>query len=291
MNKEKEEEKDLEQEVKDEIQEEKDSVSKDDQEVWELLSDEERDAILAKESPDESETPSKDEPEISPEAEKPKEDVKDFEFLEDGRVRVGKQEFASKEEALKSFVNLRGLKGRQDKEIHELRKQSFSKEDLPEEEHKEIELPEFTESTPYNKEELTEFITAVTKNIASEQTGNTMTQIMQRAKDERDKNKFVEDNPDLTSEQLSEVALYGDTHGIMSFQKALDDMRRPDDLKKAKLEGRAEILAELNVKSPKKSLSDAGGAGDSDTPPDIEDISPEAWDKMPQSERDKYLDA
>jgi hypothetical protein len=283
-------EKDLEQEVKDEIQEEK--VDKDSQEAWELLSDEEREAILSKDTPDESDTPSKDEPEISPDEEKPKEDEKDFEFLEDGRVRVGKQEFASKEEAMKSFVNLRGLKGRHDKEVEEARKQLMSKEVLPSEEENELpELPEFDETTPYDKEKLTTYIAAVAERIASEKTGNTMTAMMQRAKDERELHDFIEANPDLTTDDLKGIAKHGDEHGISSMKKAYRDMRYDENIKKAKLEGRAEILAELNQKPLKKSLSDAKGAGDSDTPKDVKDFTPEQWAKLPQSERDKYLEA
>ncbi|MCK5582125.1 MAG: hypothetical protein KAJ18_12715, partial [Candidatus Omnitrophica bacterium] len=90
--------------------------------------------------------------------------------------------------------------------------------------------------------------------------------------------------------ELKGIAKHGDDYGISSMEKAYRDMRYDENIKKAKLKGRTEILAELNVKSPKKSLSDAGGAGDSDTPPDIDEISPEKRDKMPQSERDKYLE-
>jgi len=279
--------KDLEQEVKDDIKEEK-SLDDGTQDAWDDLSQAERDTMLAEESPDD-ETPSEDKPEEKPEeVEKPEvtpEEEKPYEVLDDGQVRIGKKTFPSVDEALKSHYNLEKVHGKQAQELGELRSQAVLPDDEKPEKETATELGEFN---PYDEKDHTEYTTRVAKNASKEETVKIITEMIEKSRQEQALRQFQTDNPDLTTEKLKDVAQYGADHNIESWDSAYKLMQYDENIKKAEAKGKAEILEQLDKKSPKTSLSGLS-SGDSETKIDTEHLSQKDFDNLPPEERDRIL--
>lgn len=222
----------------------------------------------------ELETTGEVETEVKTEPPAQEESPSEFEIKEDGKVRVGKEEFASVDVALKSFSDLRSFSGRQTTELGELRKNVEPEK-----------APEYGDIDVYDQDSI---IDAMKKVVHNEAPG-VYQNILQSVQEKQHFDKLKEDNPTMTENDWTEVARFGDERGVRRFDDALTLMRMETNLKQANVNGRAEALAELSKDAGLPPVSKGASGGKQRDSDYYDNLSTEEWAALPDEERTSAL--
>lgn len=223
------------------------------------------------------------------------EQVAETPAVEPQSFKVGDQEFKSVDDLVayanntdKSYKNLREMNGRQTNELGELRK---SLDEIRANTTPQVEEPKLPEYDPYDlnsvlphiSKQIEEKFASERKKQESEMTEKKMKQAQQEMVD-----SFVKKNPNLSTEELTAIAKYGDERGISLIQDAYTLMTLEQEKTKAKTEGVKQVTDKLTqADEVPTTLSNATGGNK--TQIDFDAISQADWNKLPEDVRIQAL--
>lgn len=209
--------------------------------------------------------------------------------------KVGNREFNSVDDVVeyaqntdKSYKNLQELNGRQTNELGDLRKslEEIRVNTAPKE--AEVQLPEYD---PYDVETILPHISQLVKKEMDEKSKIQEREITERKmKDSQQKmiDGFIEKHPDLSNEELTQIAQFGDQRGIALIDDAYTLLTMEQEKKKAKSEGVKEVTEKL-TKADAVPTTLSNATGGNETAIDFDAISQEDWNKLPSDVREKAL--
>jgi hypothetical protein len=221
-------------------------------------------------------------------AETPAEETQSF--------KVGEQEFGSVDELIdyasktdKSYKNLQELNGRQTNELGDLRK---SLDEIRENTAPKAVEPELPELDPYDPNT---FIPHISKQIedkfAEQQQVQEREITARKIKDAQKEmiNGFIEHHSDMTNEDLTAIAKFGDERGIAQIEDAYTLMTLEQEKSRAKTEGVKQVTDKLTqADEVPTTLSNATGGNK--TAIDFDAISQDDWNKLPDDVRTQALE-
>lgn len=209
--------------------------------------------------------------------------------------KVGDREFNSVEDVLsyaentdKSYKNLQELNGKQTNELGDLRKSldEIRVNTAPKEAEEQI--PEYD---PYDVDTILPHISQLVKKEMAVNAKIQEREITERRmKDSQQKmiDGFIEKHPDLSNEELTQIAQFGDQRGIALIDDAYTLLTMEQEKKKAKSEGVKEVTDKLTqADSVPTTLSNATGGNE--TAIDFDAINQADWNSLSDQVRMKAL--
>jgi hypothetical protein len=200
--------------------------------------------------------------------------------------KVGDQEFTSIEDIVsyaentdKSYKNLQELNGKQTNELGDLRKslEEIKVNTTPKE--VETQLPEYD---PYDVNTVLPHISQlVKKEMDAKSKIQEHETAKRRIKDSQQTmiDGFIEKHPDLSNEELTQIAQFGDQRGIALIDDAYTLLTMAQERKKAKSEGVKEVTDKLTqADSVPTTLSNATGGNE--TAIDFDAINQTDWNGL-----------
>lgn len=225
-------------------------------------------------------------------------DSGDTEGTDVAAIKVGEEEFSSVEDLVdaygktkKSYTEYRSLNDRQTNELGELRKTVEQvRDNQPKVETPMPAVPAFDAYDPDTvKANVEQWATERwTKLDKKRRTDETQTKIKSAYSSML--GKFSKDHPDLSRDEMMDVAKFADKRGITFIEDAYSVMNMRDNTRKAEEKGATEVAKKLkSATNVPQTLSSVGGSP-SQTAPDIDRLSERDWSRLSSDERWKHLE-
>jgi|TARA_R110000744_G_scaffold250752_1_gene366840 hypothetical protein len=232
---------------------------------------------------------------VTPESDVSEQQAEETPVVETQNYKVGEQEFNSIDELVeyasntdKSYKNLQELNGRQTNELGELRKSIDEVRLNTTPQEVEQELPEYD---PYDLKTILPHISKqIEDKFASERKVQDREITEKKMKDAQQGmiDSFIKTHPDMSNEDLTAIAKYGDERGVALINDAYTLMTLEQEKSKAKTEGVKQVTDKLTqADEVPTTLSNATGGNK--TAIDFDAISQDDWNKLPPDVRLKAL--
>lgn len=208
---------------------------------------------------------------------------------------VGDKEFNSIDDVIAfaqatdtSYKNLQQLNGRQTNELGDLRKalDEIRVNTTPKE--VEEQLPEYD---PYDVNTVLPHISQIIKKEMAEARQiqeREITEKQRRDSQQKMIDSFIEKHPDLTTEELTQIAQFGDQRGIALIDDAYTLLTMEQEKKKAKADGVKEVTDKL-TKADAVPTTLSNATGGNETSIDFDNISQDDWNSLSDDARKKAL--
>tara|TARA_Y100000004_G_scaffold80462_1_gene90444 strand:- start:6516 stop:7331 length:816 start_codon:yes stop_codon:yes gene_type:complete len=226
----------------------------------------------------------------TPESNEQKTTNGDTEVSNDGSIKVGAKEFSSVEDLKQSYENLEKVLGRQSGELGELRKSveqintNMNKVEEPVKEAPVFDPYDSTTHEPYLNyladKKLDEKMRQLKVEQSQKNAENAQRQMIE---------DFRKKNPDLSQNQLMQIAEFADKRGISIIDDAYQIFSNQQNQEKTKKQAVQEHQEKLKkAADTPKTLSSVSGSN-IDTSQDFDRMSDREWSKLSQDQRRKAL--